>query len=200
MLFESQIEDFISMLPWVKARRQQDVLRGVVEQERRMLPPEEREKQSALVVERIESLKDFQNARTVMLYYPIHGEVDLRPLLDKYQGQKTFLFPVTHRYAMEMRPYAGEEQMKKGRFGVPEPQTAPYKGTVDLILVPGVAFDKHHNRIGRGGGYYDKFLSKHPLVKKIGVCYDFQVRKHTIPHTLWDKKVDLIVTPLRTIE
>ena len=199
MLFESQIKDLINHLPWVKTRKEQASLRGIMEQQRRMLSPESAAEQSARIIANIEHLPVFRDAKTVLLYYPIHNEVDLRPLLAKYEDQKTFLFPVTHRHSMEVRPYAGEELMKRGRFNVPEPQTPTYKGVIDLIFVPGVAFDKHRHRIGRGGGYYDKFLSKHLLAKKVGVCYTFQLKKHTIPHTIKDHRMDIIVTPLQTI-
>lgn len=199
MLFESQINDFLALLPWVKARKEQASLRAILEQQRRMLSDEQAAQESAAVVERIEQLPAFQKAQTVMLYYPIHHELDLRPLLAKYEGRKTFLFPVTHRHDIEVRPYAGEEMMKKGRFGVPEPQTPTYKGTIDLILVPGVAFDEHRHRIGRGGGYYDKFLAKQLLATKVGVCYSFQLRKHSIPHTIKDHKMDIVICPQKTI-
>lgn len=199
MLFESQIHDFLYWLPWVRARREQAVMRAVVEQRRRLLTEEEVRESSMRIIAQIEQMSAFREAQVVMLYYPIHNEVDLRPLLTKYEGQKTFLLPVTHRHSMEVRPYDGEEMMRKGRFGVPEPQTATYKGHIDLILVPGVVFDYHCHRIGRGGGYYDKFLSKHLTTKKIGVCYDFQLKKHDVPHRLSDRKVDRIVTPQKTI-
>jgi len=200
MLFESQINDFIAFLPWVRARKEKAALRVVIEQQRRMLPDKQAAEESAAVVERIELLPAFQKAQTVMLYYPIHHELDLRALLTKYAGQKTFLFPVTHRHSIEVRPYEGEEMMKKGRFGVPEPQTPTYKGTIDLILVPGVAFDEHRHRIGRGGGYYDKFLAKQLLAIKVGVCYSFQLQKHSIPHTIKDHKMDMVICPQKTIE
>jgi 5-formyltetrahydrofolate cyclo-ligase len=199
MLFESQINDLLALLPWVQARKEKAALRGVIEQQRRMLSDEQIAAESAAVVERIEQLPAFQKAQTVMLYYPIHHEVDLRALLTKYAGQKTFLFPVTHRRSIEVRPYDGEEMMKKGRFGVPEPQTPTYEGAIDLILVPGVAFDEHRHRIGRGGGYYDKFLKGQLLATKVGVCYSFQLRKHSIPHTLKDHKMDIVICPQKTI-
>ena len=187
-------------LPWLRARREQQSLRTVAEQQRRLLSKEQVAEQSALIIAQLEQMSAFREARTVLIYYPIHNEVDLRPLLAKYAGQKTFLFPVTHRRSMEVRPYDGEEQMHKGRFGIPEPQTPTYKGPIDLILVPGVVFDHHCHRIGRGGGYYDRFLSKHPRAKKIGVCYSFQLKKHTIPHLWWhDHKMDRVVTPQSTI-
>ena len=155
--------------------------------------------QSARIISQIEEMSAFREAKTVLMYYPIHNEVDLRPLLEKYRDQKTFLFPVTHRHSMEVRPYDGEDMMRKGRYGVPEPQTQTYKGPIDIIFVPGVVFDHHRHRIGRGGGYFDKYLTKHPASKKIGVCYTFQLKKHSIPHTFLDHKVDRVVTPQQTI-
>ena len=199
MLFESQIHDFLSWLPWVRIRRDQSTMRAIVEQRRRILTKEEVAEASARIIEQIEQMSSFREAHVVMLYYPVHNEVDLRPLLAKYEGQKIFLLPVTHRRSMEVRPYDGEDMMRKGRLGVPEPQTETYKGHIDLILVPGVVFDHQCHRIGRGGGYYDRFLSKHLSAKKIGVCYDFQLKKHEIPHFIRDRKVDRIVTPQKTI-
>lgn len=199
MLFESQIHDFKMWLPWVRARREQSALRAIVEQQRRMMSAEEVADQSAKIIAQVEQMSAFREAQTVMLYYPIHNEVDLRPLLTKYEGQKTFLLPVTHRHSMEVRPYDGEDMMRRGRLGVPEPQTETFKGHIDLILVPGVVFDHHCHRIGRGGGYYDRFLAKQRSSKKIGVCYDYQLKKHDIPHTWRDKRLDRVVTSQATI-
>ena len=199
MLFESQVHDFWSILPWIRTRREQRALRAIVEQKRRIMTPEEVAAESGRIIAQIEQMSAFREAKTVLLFYPIHNEVDLRPLLTKYKGQKIFLLPVTHRHSMEVRPYDGEDMMRRGRLGVPEPQTKTYKGAIDLILVPGVVFDQHRHRIGRGGGYYDRFLAKHLGAKKIGVCYSFQLKKHDIPHGLRDYKMDRVVTPQQTI-
>lgn len=199
MLFDAQVHDFLSWLPWLRVRREQAAIRAIVEQRRRILTKEQVAEDSAKIISQIEQMSVFRDARVVMMYYPVHNEVDLRPLLAKYAGQKTFLLPVTHRRSIEVRPYDGEEMMRKGRLGVPEPQTSTYKGHIDLMLVPGVVFDHHCHRIGRGGGYYDKFLNKHPYAKKIGVCYSFQLKKHTVPHSYHDHKMDRVVTPQQTI-
>ena len=199
MLFEAQIHDLKMLLPWVRIRREKASMRAIVEQRRRLLTKEEVEADSARIIAQLEQMSVFRDAKTVLLYYPIHNEVDLRPLLTKYADQKTLLLPVTHRHSMEVRPYDGEDMMRKGHLGVPEPQTDTFKGHIDLILVPGVVFDRHRNRIGRGGGYYDKFLSDHLSSTTIGVCYDFQLKKHTIPHQLSDHKVDRLITPQATI-
>ena len=186
-------------LPWVRIRREQAALRAIVEQQRRVMTPEQVAEQSARIVSQLEQMAAFRNAKTVLLYYPIHNEVDLRPLLTKYAGEKTFLLPVTHRHSMEVAPYDGEDMMRKGRLGVPEPQTPAYRGSIDLIVVPGVVFDHHRHRIGRGGGYYDKFLSHQLHAKKIGVCYSFQLKKHEIPHLYREPRMDRVITPQLTI-
>lgn len=199
MLFQAQIHDFFYWLPWIRRRREQKAIRALIEQRRRILTPEEVAKDSERIMAQLEQMSVFRNAKTVLLYYPIHHEVDLRPLLEKYKGQKIFLLPVTHRHSMEVRPYDGEDMMRRGRMGVPEPQTYTYKGPIDLIIVPGVVFDQHCHRIGRGGGYYDRFLAKYSHVMKIGVCYAFQLKKHSIPHGWRDIKMDRIITPLQSI-
>lgn len=200
MLFESQLLDFFRSFPTVRARRKQLSQRGVVEQQRRILTKEQVADASAHIISQIEQMSVFREAKTVMIYYPIHNEVDLRPLLIKYAGEKTFLLPVTHRRGrMEVRPYDGEEMMRKGHYGIPEPQTTTYTGAIDLILVPGVIFDRHCHRIGRGGGYYDRFLRKHPQSFKMGVCYSFQLQQKDIPHTWLDVRMNRVVTPQQTI-
>lgn len=203
MLFEAQLHDFFNWLPWVRVRRQQRAMRAVIEQRRRMMSPEQVAKDSQRIMDQLELMSVFREAKTVMLYYPIHNEVDLRPLLSKYAGKKTFLLPVTHRRSMEPHIYDGEDMMRKGRYGIPEPQTEAYKGGIDLIIVPGVAFDLHCHRIGRGGGYFDKFISHHLRhhlhTKTIGVCYSYQLKSHSIPHSRLDMKVNRVVTPQQTI-
>ena len=199
MLFEAQIPDFKRWFPWYRIRTEQRALRAIVEQQRRIMAKEDVASQSAQIIAQLEQMSAFREAKVVMLYYPIHNEVDLRPLLTKYGDQKTFLLPVTHRHSMEVRPYDGEDMMRKGRLGVPEPQTATYKGAIDLILVPGVVFDQHCHRIGRGGGYYDRFLKKHLHAKKFGICYTYQLKKHTIPHHINEPKMDRVITPQQTI-
>lgn len=199
MLFQSQIIDFRDMLPWIRVRREKKALRGILEQKRRIMTKEQVEEESAKIIAQIEQMSHFQDAKVILVYYPIHNEVDLRPLVAKYKDQKTFLYPATHRHSMEVRMYAGEEDMKRGKFHVPEPQTPMYTGDIDLIIAPGVAFDHKCMRIGRGGGFYDKFLREYRNVFQIGVGYDFQLRKRELPHNWWDRGVNRVVTPTRSI-
>lgn len=199
MLFASQLQDLKNRLPWNIKRQQQQALRTIVEQKRRIYPVGQAATDSQAIVERIEQSDVFRNARTVLLYYPIHNEVDLRPLLDKYHGSKTLLLPVTHRHSIEIRPYTGADCLREGYAHIPEPQTPAYTGRLDLILVPGVVFDSKGHRIGRGGGYYDRFLKTHKQAFKLGVAYDFQLKHHDLPQTRHDQPLNGVVTPLETI-
>ena len=200
MLFQSQLIDLYQRLPWVYIRRQKSALRALDSQKRRVLTEDEIKEQSRQIVERIAQMPLFQKAKTVMIYYPIHNEVDLRHLVKLFHDEKTFLLPATtSKKRMEVRQYVKGEPLKRGRFGIPEPNTPAWTGMIDLILTPGVAFDKRCRRLGRGGGYYDRFLKNYREAKKVGVCYDFQL--HTeIPHGWFDVPMNAVVTPSQSIE
>ena len=195
MLFESVIIDLLRFLPSNKLLAEKRQVRELLAQKRRLLTKEDVTNQSALVVAAIEQMACFQSAKTVLIYYPTHNEVDVLSLIKKHKKTKTFLFPVTHRHSMDACPYEGNAKMHRGKYNIPEPTTAPYKGPIDLIIVPGVGFDKSGNRLGRGGGYYDKFITAvGKNTQLIGVGYDFQLIEE-VPANRRDKKMDYIVTP-----
>jgi len=200
MLFESQFRDLRALLPWVKARRGKRAMRAIDSQKRRILTEDQVKSASLQVIERIEQLSHFKEAKVVMVYYPIHNELDLRTMVSRYAGEKTFLFPaLTHKtHKMEVRRFEPHTPFTKGRFGIPQPKTEAYLGPIDLIIVPGMSFDKHHWRVGRGGGFYDRFLRHYRYVFKVGVCYDFQLH-NSVPHWWFDKRMNRIVTPTQTI-
>lgn len=195
MLFNSQLTDLKKFLPWVQIKRAKQELRGILEQKRRVLTDEQIATESASIIRHLENSEEFRSAKTIMVYYPIHHEVNLMPLVEKYGSEKVFLFPITHRSSIEVRPYEGTDKMKKGKFHIPEPQTPAYTGRIDLILIPGVAFDKQGNRLGRGGGYYDRFLRHHGRSCQIGVAYEFQLQSRSLPHNRLDHRVDKVITP-----
>ena len=128
-----------------------------------------------------------------MMYYPIQHEPDLRPLMDEFFQEKTILLPVAHRKTIEMRQYKGRDDLHQGKFGIPEPTGTAYKGEPEVIIVPGVAFDEKCNRLGRGGGYYDRFLKHFHKAKKYAVAYDFQVVQK-VPMTSFDAQIDSVLT------
>lgn len=199
-LFMSQLHDLYIQLPWVAAHRGKQARRAIDEQKRRIYPKEKIEAESALVCERLEKSVHFQQAKVIMAYFPVHNEVDILPLIRKYKNEKTFLFPaLTHgSHKMKARVFHPHTPFQKNRFGIPEPDTEEYTGTIDMILVPGISFDKKRWRIGRGGAYYDRFLKKYRRSFKVGICYDFQLHED-VPHWIKDVRMDRVVTPTTII-
>ncbi len=185
------LDNLLSHLPSRKNKRLKEELRAVISQKRRMLMPEEVAKSSISVVEKLTAMPAFQTAKTIMIYYPVHNEIDLRSLLMLFPDKQYFL-PVTHRKTIEVRTYDINTPMKKGKYHIPEPQSEEYNGNIDMIIVPGIAFDRELNRMGRGGGYYDRFLKRFKKAVKIGVGHSFQYVQN-VPHNWKDVKMNKVV-------
>ena len=133
-----------------------------------------------------------REANTILLYWPLPGEVDLRNLIS--MGAKRVALPVVIGPELILREYS-PEYMVIGAFNIHEPDSrAPIitPEEIDLAIIPGVAFDKKCNRLGRGKGFYDRLL---PLLHcpKIGVAFDFQIYDN-LPVDPWDIPMDFVVT------
>ena len=133
---------------------------------------------------------------TILAYWPLPDEVDIRPLLDQLlKDGKTVVLPkVIDNETMELRRYTSRADLQEGAFHILEPigeQFTDYE-KIDVALVPGIAFDAAGHRLGRGKGYYDRFLAAHPHLYKIGVCFPFQ-RVPEVPVDEHDVCMDLIV-------
>ena len=90
------------------------------------------------------------------------------------------------------------EDMTLSAWGIREPTGAAFAGELDFALVPLLAADEKGNRLGYGGGYYDRYLREKPQIKRIGYGFDFQLLSG-VPHTQTDEKLDVIVTDKRVI-
>ena len=168
------LNDFLKLLPYKQLQKRKHDQRQYLEQKRRIVNEEERRSASASVVESLLQNDKFIAARRVLIYYPMRHEISLLGLLDAAPDKEYFL-PKVHRSSIEVLPYKKGDLLKRGKFGVKEPQSATFRGDLDLIIVPGVGFDKNNYRIGRGGGYYDRFLKRYSKVPSIGVGYSFQL-------------------------
>jgi len=142
-------------------------------------------------------LKSFQEARCIALYYPIKNEVGTQGIfkIAKELG-KGIYFPLVDGSSLEFRKINNLAELKIGRFDVPEPSHCS-PGVeiedIDLIIIPGIAFDSFGVRIGYGKGYYDRAISKIDIKKRVGLAYNFQVVE-SIPIERYDVRVGLIVT------
>ena len=95
---------------------------------------------------------------------------------------------------MLIKPYTTTDELRKSDMGIWEPETQrEYLKTIDLAIVPGIAFDKKKNRMGRGKGYYDRYLQNKNIVK-IGIGFDFQLLEN-LPVDAHDVALDIIITP-----
>ena len=172
-------------------------LRQQIREMKRQLTRQQREELSLSIVTRIrERVKD---ATTIMAYYPLPDEVDIRQLLDELvAGGKTVLLPrVTGDETMELRVYTGPEGLSGGAFHILEPVGELFTdyASVDIILVPGLAFDALGHRLGRGRGYYDRFLITSGIAesgKTIGICFDFQ-KVAEVPVDEYDIPLDEVI-------
>ena len=135
---------------------------------------EELKRQSELILKKLENHKSFIEAKIVMLYSSLPDEVQTQEFLSKWRNEKKIILPTVVGDDIIPVELSEDTDFAIGDFNILEPQNEPYDGSYDLIVVPGVAFDRNGNRIGRGKGYYDRFLCKHLDVKRIGICFDFQ--------------------------
>lgn len=177
-----------------KIMDEKKALRIEIRQLKRACPLEERRRKSLSVWEAVERDEVFLQAETVLAYWSMDDEVYTHDFVNKWAGSKTLLLPCVKGDELELRYFDGEERLQPGEgYAIPEPVGELFAdwGKIDLILVPGVAFDKSGNRLGRGKGYYDKVL-KQTGAYKLGVCFDFQLVE-CVPVEPHDVKMDRVV-------
>lgn len=168
-------------------------LRQYIRQEKKKRTKEQLLLQSENILRQLENDEHFQSAHNVMLYASLPDEVQTLDFLEKWRREKNIILPVVD--GDDIIPTALEDgiSLEKGSFNIPEPQNNPYTKGFDLIVIPGMAFDRQGNRLGRGKGYYDRFLAAHQDVYTIGICFDFQLIE-TIPSEPHDRKVNKVIT------
>ena len=130
-------------------------------------------------------------------YYPYNYEIDILQILEKFE-KKNFIITlpkIKKNSQMNFFQWSTNDPLAINKFGIPEPISKMVKYP-DILLVPLVAFDKNYNRIGYGGGFYDRYIKKAKKIKKvltIGFAYSFQKVKK-IPTNNFDIRLDFIIT------
>ena len=136
----------------------------------------------------------FQKSSCIALYYAMNDEVRTSEFIEEWYKKKTIVLPVITDENINFHIYKGTDNIIVGMSGIMEPfctEQIPI-GKIDLFIVPGVAFDRQYNRMGRGKGYYDRYLSGSDK-PKTGICFDFQLFEQ-IPTEGHDIKMDMIIT------
>jgi 5-formyltetrahydrofolate cyclo-ligase len=188
-----------------RRRREKARVRDRVQRARDELPPAMRRAASLEIARRLAELPAVNAARVVFCFVPFRSEVDTLPFIEHaLAGAKTVAAPrVTGPHRMEafrIDDPAGD--LEPGTWGIPEPRpecrhVGPAE--IDVVIVPGMAFDTTGARIGYGGGYYDSYFPRlRSGVPRVAVCFDLQVVDR-VPRGRYDLCVDTIVTERRVI-
>ncbi|MFO7951401.1 MAG: 5-formyltetrahydrofolate cyclo-ligase [Bacillota bacterium] len=171
------------------------------------LSPVEIIRKSQMIGEKLFALPAYCDAAAVMFFLTFGSEVDTRPMVEEtFRRGKVALAPKTLSENRELIPSKildWDKDLSPGAYNIPEPKQGalrPYPPEkIDLLIVPGVAFDSKKRRLGYGGGYYDRFFERlkedTPL---IALAFELQILSE-IPSDQWDRRVDLIITEDRVI-
>lgn len=181
--------------------------------ERRALSEAQRDHAARRLSSHIHSLLSFKHGQRLAFYIANDGELSPKYAITRILKQRRQCFlPMVHGCKlnrMRFAPFDEKTQLIKNRYGIPEPKihyghlSLPYNLTT--VFMPLVAFDKQGNRLGMGGGYYDRtfaYLRRHKHVQRprlVGVAYDFQ-EVDLLPVEPWDVPLDAIITESRIIE
>jgi 5-formyltetrahydrofolate cyclo-ligase len=149
--------------------------------------------QSKKILQRLEEHPRFLQAKKVMLYASLPDEVQTLDFIETWRHRKSIILPTVVGDDIIPVELADNVTFVEGDFHIPEPQSHPYSGGFDLIVVPGMAFDSNGHRLGRGRGYYDRFLAQHPQVPTIGLCFDFQLLPE-VPSEPHDRIINEIIS------
>lgn len=152
-----------------------NALRKEIRSRKKSYSQEQLLEKSESILRKLELHPLFQQANRVMLYASLPDEVQTLAFIEKWQKTKTVILPTVVGDDIIPVQSSADAAMQEGDFHILEPQNMPYIGDFDLIVVPGMAFDRQGSRLGRGKGFYDRFLAKHPHTPTIGLCFDFQI-------------------------
>lgn len=186
-------------------RDDKQTLRQAIRNAKKEHTSEELQQMSLLIVHRVLDLAELCQAKTVVAYASLPDEVGTGELLKRLisDGKRVLLPKVLDDNYMELRQYTGRDDLEEGAFHIQEPIGPTFSSlkTIDVAIVPGMAFTPDGHRLGRGKGYYDRFLAQlHTTTVKIGVCFPFQLVEHlpSEPHDIrMDKVISLFTTNIQ---
>jgi 5-formyltetrahydrofolate cyclo-ligase len=179
-----------------RLRAAKKTLRREIRARRDAIPPDERARRSSKIADRLLALPEISGAKTVMLFSSFGSEVDTGPILVRLIGDgRTVLLPRLEDREIVAVRWSPGEPLAPGALGIGEPTgEAVPPADIDVLVTPGVAFDRHGNRIGYGGGNYDRLLPKlRRSVPAIAIAFAMQV-VDAVPVGRVDRRVDAVVT------
>ncbi len=176
-------------------------LRKQIQERIAALPSDNKKAASQALCTQLSSIASIVHADSIFTFLPLQDEVDLRPIIELWIDEsRTVSVPLIHWEEKTMRggllTSLDADALVETRHGIKEPRERhPLPpDCIDVVLVPGISFDRTGCRLGRGGGFYDRFLAhaKPPIV--IGVCFDEQI-VDAVPCESHDQRMTMVVTP-----
>lgn len=178
-------------------------LRKELRQQLKATSPEQRAEWSRQITDRLLALPEYQRAKTLMVFFSFATEYDTDPLICHALSKgKIVCAPRVDWSTWRMVPVAvaSVDQFAKDEHGIKEPtgDRIVDSDSIDLIIMPGLAFDLSGHRLGRGAGFYDRFLSQIQLrhALRLAPIFDLQLLPN-VPHDELDQPIDIILTPTR---
>lgn len=188
-------------------KQQKKTLRKNILAKREDLDPNYRELASEKIIQKVMELEEFKRAKTIMTFVSFSSEVDTLTFIDEcWKLGKRVATPLAVMKTKELLIYEinNWKQLQPGVYGILEPIPAKDRlikpGEIDLVINPGVAFDTELNRMGYGGGFYDRFY--HKLNKsciRVAIGFEMQIVEE-VPTDQYDIPVDMLITEKRIIK
>ena len=183
-----------------------NALRAKAREVRQQLCPYDREAQSLLIVDQLTHLLKSAPPRKAGLYLATPHEVNLDSLIDRLHAQQIEVYlPHLEDRLTPFHQFISWENLESGPLDLRHPPAdspSLAAALLDVIILPGLAFDRAGNRLGHGGGWYDRILDfkrgpeKKPVI--VGVCFEEQLVE-TVPHESFDVRMDVVVTPSKVL-
>lgn len=153
---------------------------------------------SEKIVENILAFEMYQNAKNIMIFYPLEDEINLLPLLEnKTYGEKNFYLPKVQGEELLVCPYKTGDKLVNSKFNTKEPATTPVDSNIlDMIFIPALMVDRKFHRLGYGKGFYDRFLSQNaPNALRVVPISSLLIRDE-LPSEDFDAPIAVIVDEL----
>jgi len=174
-------------------------IRKQIRELKKLISEAQKQKEANAIFGKIETLPEFKAAKSILLYWSTSDELPTHEIVEKWSGIKQVILPTVVGKDLVLKSYYSGGTMKQGALGIWEPDSGEnYTGNIDLVIVPGVAFDRKKKRLGRGKGFYDRFFKNNNSIK-IGVGFDFQFLAE-VSSTKLDIRMDKVITASNTIE
>lgn len=180
---------------WVKNMEEKKQIRKQIFAARKAHTDAQIEDWSQMIADRVTTLPEYKDAKRILAYADYNHEVMTGFIIEAaWRDGKEVAVPKVVGQDMIFYKLTDFAQLEKGYFGIPEPAGGEIVQWEDAMMVmPGVAFDRENHRVGYGGGFYDRFLEKHPCIRRVAVAFEFQMLPE-VPTEPTDISPEIIVT------